>query len=436
MNNTLSQKLAMITPETLIVGVDVAKHTHYAQPVNFRGEALQKPFPFQNTTSGTGYLVHQIKMNQLKHGLSRVLVAMEPTGHYWLPLACALLEQGITVVMVNPHHVKKAKELDDNSPTKRDDKDAGVIARLARDGRFHLPHIPTGAMADIRNLVNFREQLSKELQQSKAELDTILDRYFPEFKDVFKSVEGKAAIAALENFPFPADLLQRTAEEIALVLSQASNKRVGIKHATLLVENARSSVGIKHGIEGARLALKYRLRRIKELISECELVEACLAQLLKEIPHASYLLTIPGMSTVQVATIVSEVGNLDNYNSARQLIKLAGLNLVEKSSGSHKGQTRISKRGRAKLRCTLFRVALVLVARTPEFSLLHQYYTTRSHNPLKGKQSLVAICCKLLRIIFALGRKRMVYDSGIVIPPGHPAMLNNNKPTADKQAAA
>ncbi|SHF37918.1 hypothetical protein SAMN02745218_02092, partial [Desulfofundulus australicus DSM 11792] len=40
MYNPLSQKLAMITPETLIVGVDVAKHTHYAQMINFRGEGL------------------------------------------------------------------------------------------------------------------------------------------------------------------------------------------------------------------------------------------------------------------------------------------------------------------------------------------------------------------------------------------------------------
>ncbi len=35
MNNTLSQKLAMITPETLIVGVDVAIHTHYVQCLLF-----------------------------------------------------------------------------------------------------------------------------------------------------------------------------------------------------------------------------------------------------------------------------------------------------------------------------------------------------------------------------------------------------------------
>ncbi|WP_333871791.1 IS110 family transposase [Desulforamulus putei] len=404
--------------------------------INFRGEGLHKPFPFQNTTSGIGNLVRQIKTIQMKYGLSDVLVAMEPTGHYWLPLACTLIAQGITVVMVNPHHVKKAKELDDNSPTKRDDKDAGVIARLARDGRFHLPYIPTGVLADIRNLVNFRERLNKELQQAKAEITTILDRYFPEFLDVFKSVEGKAAMAALENFPFPADLLERTVEEVASVLREATNKRVGGRHAELLQESARNSVGIKDGAEGARIDLQYQLRRVKQILDECKLVETRLAELLKEIPYAGYLLTIPGMSILQVATVVSEVGDLSNYRSARQLIKLAGLNLVENSSGSHKGRSRISKRGRSKLRCTLFRVALILVARTQEFSLLHHYYTTRSNNPLKGKQSLVAICCKLLRIIFALGQKKMVYDRNMVISQDHPAFKYMESAVKSKKAAA
>ncbi|MQL54014.1 transposase, partial [Desulfofundulus thermobenzoicus] len=68
--------LAMITPETLIVGVDVAKRTHYAQMINFRGEGLHKPFPFQNTRSGIDDLVLKIRTIQFKNGLSNVLVAI------------------------------------------------------------------------------------------------------------------------------------------------------------------------------------------------------------------------------------------------------------------------------------------------------------------------------------------------------------------------
>lgn len=40
MYNPLAQKLAMVTPETLIVGVDVAKRIHYAQMINFRGDGV------------------------------------------------------------------------------------------------------------------------------------------------------------------------------------------------------------------------------------------------------------------------------------------------------------------------------------------------------------------------------------------------------------
>uniref|UniRef100_UPI000487E0E7 IS110 family transposase n=1 Tax=Desulfovirgula thermocuniculi TaxID=348842 RepID=UPI000487E0E7 len=270
MYNPLSQKLAMITPETLIVGVDIAKHTHYAQMVNFRGEGLHKPFPFQNTISGIGDLVQQIKAVQSKHGLSTVLVAMEPTGHYWIPLARALEKQGFTVVLVNPHHVKKAKELDDNSPTKRDDKDAGVIARLARDGRFVIPNIPQGVIAEIRRLVNFREQLNKEKQQTEAQINIIVDLYFPEFREVFGSVKGNAAMAALKSFPFPADIVARSVEEIAAVLRQATHNRIGQRHAELLKEKASTSIGIREGAEAARMELQYHLRRMKEILAQSE----------------------------------------------------------------------------------------------------------------------------------------------------------------------
>src|SRR5690606_40052061 len=66
---------------------------------------------------------------------------LEPTGHYWLNLAYFLDEKGIPLVMTNPMHVKRSKELDDNLPTKHDAKDALVIARLVKDGRFSYPRI-------------------------------------------------------------------------------------------------------------------------------------------------------------------------------------------------------------------------------------------------------------------------------------------------------
>ncbi|EGD50053.1 hypothetical protein TheetDRAFT_3138 [Thermoanaerobacter ethanolicus JW 200] len=51
----------------------------------------------------------------------------------------------------------------------------------------------------------------------------------------------------------------------------------------------------------------------------------------------------------------------------KQIQKLGGLNLVENSSGKHKGETTISKRGRKRLRRVLFNAVMALVAKTKSF---------------------------------------------------------------------
>lgn len=64
---------------------------------------------------------------------------MEPTGHYWFALGKFLQDNGMKPVHVNPHHVKKSKELDDNNPNKNDHKDPKTIAVLVNEGRFLIP---------------------------------------------------------------------------------------------------------------------------------------------------------------------------------------------------------------------------------------------------------------------------------------------------------
>jgi transposase len=111
-----------------------------------------------------------------------------------------------------------------------------------------------------------------------------------------------------------------------------------------------------------------------------------------------------------VSGFLAEAGDITRFNTPKELQKLAGLALVENSSGKHKGETTISRRGRKRLRYLLFEVAMSLVAKNPEFGALHHYYTTRKHNPLKKMQSLMAIACKLIRVFYAMLTKGVTYD--------------------------
>lgn len=139
MNYNQNQKHAQITFQTLIIGVDIAKFKHVARAQDYRGVEFGKPYYFENTSGCfEGFLTWILELTQ-KHGMEKTIIGVEPTGHYWLNLAHFLKEEAIKLVVVNPMHVKKSKELDDNSPTKNDVKDAKVIAQLVKDGRYAEP---------------------------------------------------------------------------------------------------------------------------------------------------------------------------------------------------------------------------------------------------------------------------------------------------------
>ena len=108
--------------------------------------------------------------------------------------------------------------------------------------------------------------------------------------------------------------------------------------------------------------------------------------------------------------ILAEMGDISRFDDVKEIQKLSGMSLVACSSGKHKGQTKISHRGRKRLRYWLFQAAKSAVAHAEEFKQLHVYYTTRTSNPLKKMQSLIVIACKILRVIYTILKTGTKYD--------------------------
>lgn len=135
------------------------------------------------------------------------------------------------------------------------------------------------------------------------------------------------------------------------------------------------------------------------------------------------MLTVPGVAIVTLAGFLAETGDLNGYVHGQQIVRLAGFNLKENSSGKKKGKSSITKRGRSRLRAILFRAVMPMIAKNPEFKALHQYFTKRSNNPLKKKQSIIALCGKLIRVLHTLGTKRKIYNPIDVLGPHRQSQL-------------
>ena len=409
-------KLEAVTPSTLIVGVDIAKAVQWARFVDYRGLEIGKALRFQNNKTGFENILTSIKANCNLRGMNDVIVGLEPTGHYWKTLANYLLLRGITVVMVNPYHTKRAKELDDNSPTKNDKKDALTIAKLVRDGRYYEVYMPQDVYAELRVLSTARISLIKRRNALQNTITAVLDEYFPEIETVFKSpLTGKASLQILKSCPFPALILKMSVDEIVDELRKAVKKTVGRKKAQQLHDAAKTSIGVGYGIESAKLKIGLMVEELELLTNQLERLEVELKKALTATGYAAIILRVPGIGVVTAASFLGEIGNPMRFANPRQISRMAGYNLVEDSSGKNKSGTVISKRGRRNLRSVLYQMAFTLVAVNKEMKELYAYLKTRPNNPLKNKQALIVIAKKAISVIYNLIKKNTVYRAELVL---------------------
>lgn len=239
------QKVIAITTDTLVVGVDIAKNYQWARFVDFRGIEHDRALKFKNSKGGFETILARIREICKKENFAKAVVGMEPTGHYWKAFANWLEKQdGIKAVLVNPYATKQAKELDDNSQTKSDKKDALTIAKLVKDGRYFELYLPHDVYAELRGLSTARSGLNKRKNALKNTITAVMDEYFPEYGEVFKCpLSGKASRHILKTCPFPKFILELGEDGVTDEIKRSVKKTVGRKKAAQLIETQRNPSG-------------------------------------------------------------------------------------------------------------------------------------------------------------------------------------------------
>lgn len=427
---TKNEKLTFISDDMLIIGCDIGSETHYVRAIDTRGRELSKSaFPFSNTLEGFQSAKDWAVKIAAANDKNQIVLGLEPTGHYWFCIATWMISNGISVVQVNPYAVKQTKELEDNSQLKDDTKDPKLIANLVKDGNFGMPYLPEKLYADLRRLSMFREQLNEDRIRFFNRLHREMKIYFPEYKDALGKFDGAFSLQLLKRAPFPEDLLSLGNDGIRQIWHNAKLRGRGYSRSEEIIKYARESVGMKDGADASKTAVKWFVERIIELDEQLSEIENQLKQKCKEIPHTENILEISGIGENTLSGILAEMGDISRFDDVKEIQKLSGLGLVSCSSGKHKGETKISHRGRKRLRYWLFQAAKSVVAHSEEFKELHVYYTTRTENPLKKMQSLIVIACKILRVIYTILTKGTVYDP-------QKLMADIKRPSKQKTVAA
>ncbi|MEY9867894.1 transposase [Peribacillus sp. B2I2] len=414
MQNKQNQLIERITDQHLVVGVDIAQHVHVARAVNYRGIVVGKPLSFQNNEEGFTSLLNWIK--ELKHlkNLDTTIVGMEPTGHYWINLSKWLVKQNMDVVTVNPHHVKRNKENRDNTQSKSDKKDALVIADMVKNGYYAIVRSTSESFEKLRVLMANRDVIVKRLVSSINQINRWVDVVFPEFREVFKDVSCKGAIATLRLFPTPAELCSLQPQDIVTGWKSCMKRHSGHKKAHALHALAKRSIGTKQALDAYKLHLGQLLEEYDLASSQLERVTQEVTNVLEQIPFVKPLLAIKGISEISLAGILGEAGDLSGFAHGNALLRHAGLHLAEASSGKWKGQIVLSKRGRSRLRRYLFLATMSLVMNNPEFKALHS--NNVKVKKIKKMKSIMKLCGKLARVLVGIARNGSAYKPEMVFP--------------------
>ena len=406
-----NDKLSFISDDMLILGCDIGSETHYARAIDSRGRELSRDaFEFSNSAAGFRSMKDWAMELAARHGKQQIVLGLEPTGHYWFCIAAWMIANDISVVQVNPYAVKQTKELEDNSQRKDDRKDPKLIANLVKDGNYGMPYLPEGLYAELRRLSMLRDQLSEDRTRNLNRLHREMKIYFPEYMDAFGKLDGAFTLEILKAAPFPEDILELGEDGLRNIWHVAKLRGRGYSRAGQIVRYANGSIGLKQGTAAGREAVRWFAEEIDRLAEKLEEVETRLHQACKEIPYAENILEIAGIGEKILSGILADTGEIVRFDDVKEIQKMGGMSLVACSSGKHKGETKISRRGRKRLRYWLFQAAKSAVAHAEEFKILHEYYTTREDNPLKKKQSLVVIACKILRIIYTILTTGTKYD--------------------------
>lgn len=127
-------------------------------------------------------------------------------------------------------------------------------------------------------------------------------------------------------------------------------------------------------------------------------------------PGARALTTVPGVSVVCAATLVAELGSPETFASPRQVLKLAGMNLVKtRESGlAVHGRPRQTKRGRPLLRRQLFLLAGRWCQRRGLYRA--QYEALVARNSGCRVSAVCAIARKLVPMLLQLMQTGAAFD--------------------------
>lgn len=394
-----------------VIGLDIAKGKSQVQAFLQKKDPYKKSFVFEHNVLGL-HEFHRFWLEVEEITGRPPVVVFESTGHYHEPVLQFLEEHQIVYYLVNPVLSHEAKKISLRK-VKTDAIDAfrlGELYYLYDDLQPFKKKVVK--IMNLRNLTRQHDALTGTYVQIKLQFQTVLDQVFPEYKTVFGSLYSPTSLRTLLHYQTPQGVREETKEKIAEVILQQGVKRSygwALDKAHQLKEAAerdpfKRNLYSSHVVSLTmfiQLLLQYQ-RHLSKLLKEID-------ALAEEFDEYKIIRSIPGIGGKIAATILSEIGEIDQFNHPKRLVAYAGIDPSVHESGQFKATiNRITKRGSSSLRKSLYNAVQCGITknRNPK---LRAYYDKKREEGKPHKVAIIACANKLIHWIYAILKSKKAF---------------------------
>ena len=379
------------------IGIDISKFKHDCAVIDDVGDVVTPSWSFANDHEG--FLQFKALLESLG---SETRIGLESTGHYGTNLKLFLESCSTTFMEFNPLLINRFIKSKSLRKTKTDSIDCEMIARYLMTVEYK-PYPPSFYHTEkLKSLTRFKDSLVRQRSRQLVELTNILDKVFPEFKPFFKGRLSATALYILATYSSPEKIANMNARSYE-ALRKISRGKFSLNDFTTLKYLARNTIGHSDDFLLKEMTmvidifsqLDSKIDETEELIKEC---------VLKINPP---MLTIPGIGIDSAAVILAEFGDFSKFESPAQLLSFAGMEPGYYQSGTSESSGKMVKHGSSYLRYTLMNCAQSVVNYEPTFA---EYYAKKRAEGKTYRVALSHTAKKLLRVLFAIQTKNLVYD--------------------------
>jgi len=407
--------------QAAVVGIDVGKLSAFVV-VRWGGDDFERPWVVNNPrqVQDLAAVLVQLKSN------GPMQVAMESTGTYGDALRQALSDAAIELHLVSGKRAHDYAEVFDGVPSQHDGKDAAVVAELCALGKSMPWSIAkqTDAEQQIGLLVDQMQAALRIKIQWLGRLEALVARHWPEACSGLK-LGGGTMLRALSGYGGPQAIAAD--EQARQQLLSWGHGKVSAARVDEIIASARATQGMSQSavdVQRVKWCAAEALARRLELRQ----YRRQLRQLGEEHPVIKLQGKVIGVASAGV--LWRHLGDPRRYHCAGAYRKAMGLNLIERSSGMHQGELKISKRGPGPVRRTLHLASLRLIQ---DQKKVQRWYQRKLKIRNTGKQAVImALSRKLALALWSIVHHQQPFDIDRLL--GRPLQANRKLETRQSSA--